>query len=192
LSEKPTRTERIKCPLCGYAIFGLSTEHNCPECGFAYDPYTKVIRLSPITRSMWIIAAAIAFAPFGAHLISRPYRSAVVVASLATGLMLVVLTTAYGLISITLGLGHLLVLNRLGVHWYKKNRCLDTIQWSGFQSVRCDWLGSKVDFLRTDGTVVHSVSRRRFGSRRSVMRCVKEINDRITVYGSSDQARPDQ
>jgi hypothetical protein len=190
LSKESTRTERIKCPLCGYAIFGLPTEHTCPECGFAYDPYTKVIHLSPIMRSMWTISAAIAFAPLGASLVAGRYHAVVAAAGLATGLMLVILTAAYVLISVTLGRRHLLVLNRLGIHWYHKNRRLDTIQWPAFQSVRCDWLGNKVDFMRVDGTIVHSVGRRRFGSRRSVMRCVKEINDRIQVYGSADQARP--
>ena len=33
------------CPSCGYSLLGLPSVYKCPECGFEYDPYAKVIAL---------------------------------------------------------------------------------------------------------------------------------------------------
>lgn len=46
------------CPLCGYSLRGLPTDHKCPECGLVYDPSLVVIRWKEESRARRAIPAA--------------------------------------------------------------------------------------------------------------------------------------
>jgi len=46
--------QRLKrCPVCEYGLCGLPSRHQCPECGFAYDEKTLVLR--PEGHRRWIL-----------------------------------------------------------------------------------------------------------------------------------------
>jgi hypothetical protein len=191
LSEEPTRIERIKCPLCGYAIFGLPAEHACPECGVAYDPYTKVIPLSAPLRLMYVFAAMFALALLGANVIFDWFlQPPLVVGSFLVGLFLIGWIPASLLALLIWGRGRRLVLNQDGIHWYQKKRCRKRIEWPQFQSVRCKRHSGAIEFVTAEDAVIEQVSYREFGTWRRALQCVDEISARIEIY-ASDSSKQD-
>ncbi len=40
------------CPQCDYSLRGLPANHNCPECGLAYDEYSAIWRQRPRKREL--------------------------------------------------------------------------------------------------------------------------------------------
>lgn len=50
----------MHCPMCNYALIGLPSAHNCPECGFSYDADTRIWCIRPsrlIVASLWLYIA---------------------------------------------------------------------------------------------------------------------------------------
>jgi len=84
-----------RCPCCGYDLRGLPRNHQCPECGFAYDEDTRIwygyrsvlTYVTPISGGTMLLILGLGFAT-GAYRGGR--RSAV--------LMALLMFTVFGLV----------------------------------------------------------------------------------------------
>ncbi len=63
--ETVGKIELTQCPACDYSLTGLPAEWRCPECGFAYDDRTFVMKgisrgtssMTSSRKSLWILLA---------------------------------------------------------------------------------------------------------------------------------------
>lgn len=98
-----TPSDEPACGACGYALGGLPDHGNCPECGAAYDPATRGVKLNPPTFRRAIGFAIKPFAiGFAAALIF------LLLGSLQTALRTIGSETAFllfGTVPFSLGLG---------------------------------------------------------------------------------------
>lgn len=67
-SKNPPAIPLQCCLCCGYSLSGLPVSHECPECGFPYDPRSTAIELDNEPSYPWVafhcIAVAIVFYAF--------------------------------------------------------------------------------------------------------------------------------
>lgn len=75
-SSRPPAPPLIEdCPQCGYDLTGLPSEHNCPECGLAYDNQTRVWRQRNAI-GQWFAIGGIVLGVTATLLILRRYEPA--------------------------------------------------------------------------------------------------------------------
>lgn len=167
------------CPLCGYSLRGLPTDHKCPECGLAYDPSLIVIRWKEESRARRAIGAA----AFLVGLIAFSVAKMGWTAELRSFCKFVLVFLCIDVIWYLRGRGPLrvkdFVLTTQGL-LIRDLACVRYFHpWREIQEARYRWWTGRLTIIGTDGRAILNAVARNGPSRRAARSLITEIIARL-------------
>jgi hypothetical protein len=170
----------MHCPKCGYDLAGLPTAHTCPECGLAYDPLCRVVRLPCSTRARLQVIYGCALIALALWAILRFGGKA----GDASFLGLLVVLTAVAMVRATRtgGIQRLLVLNEAGVQFQDGPRASALVPWAELHAARVRAVHRDFRLESVDGSVLLACRIDQLGGWRAARLCAREIRDLQEAY----------
>jgi len=177
----------MKCPMCSYDLTGLPAEHTCSECGFAYDPHARVIRLGGRGRDHQILAHTAVLIV----LACLALRTARLQNEIVWFLALIVACGVPAIYRLSKGAGasRLLAMNRRGFRFDHPSIDGSLRCWSGLGTVEYGWVRGKLCLKDTDGRQILKCSVHRLGGARLARRCAAEIKRLGRIYALEEKER---
>lgn len=170
----------LQCPKCGCALIGLPPEHACPECGQAYDPHMRVIRLrrhSSVYLLMGVCGLIIVSMLGGVG----AGRSAD--AWLLGLLVLLMLAAAWQVLAERRHSG-VLIINRQGIQFDQPRITGRLISWSEFGHAEYSWISGRFRIRDPSGWTVFECRYNDLGTARVARACAKEMNRLHGAYAA--------
>lgn len=176
------------CAFCEYSLAGLPVEHQCPECGHAYDAYSMLIRLRGAASGGWF-----------SHVFRSLFVLFVAWMLLRDEIDMPVWGRALGMLATAMflffdwqhrigrhGWGDLaFVLNRSGLQYGQIGSPSVTLPWDQIEKATYNMWFGWFRVRGTNGRMLLRLNVSDLGSSRMAMACVREINRAKRIYTGS-------
>jgi hypothetical protein len=178
----------VRCARCGYLLTGLPMHRACPECGTPSDNSTQTITLTPQTRhyrtlGFAVLLFCIVYTTARRHsdIPEMPsLRELGWWAAIILGFVIIVVVRLFK----DAGKAHLLTLSDEGVRFESPLFPSAVFPWETVKQARYRWTSDTFLLLGRDGSGLFKCGSCMLGSRRTVRRCVSEINRFVSMYST--------
>lgn len=171
------------CPCCGYNLRGLPRMHNCPECGFEYDPQALILALGGkhIHWGEYRSLIAVVGGIFALVVVLTGRGSPDFAASSVPGWLYWSLFFAIGITVVIrmgrrLGRKQELRINHKGVQFVDPALPRGLIPWERIGEAECLEDGDALVIKDKSGEAVVTCEREVIGERSDVEHCARQIN----------------
>ncbi len=172
------------CLKCDYDLTGLPDEHICPECGLDYDPDNVALELA---RKPDILEVVVALTMLG--IVYASFWSGKALGALEDWVSAILVIQIFVLLlmwAVGRGTWRRIIINRLGVHVFRREGQCETVPWEKIESASVSWVTGALKVLGADGGIVLKVSIVGLKKVQHARKCMAEIMRLKELYATRE------